>query len=576
MSIQQKVKFNKLGLNQDDSIEEKSGFTALYNVRILSTDSEDGSLTTSNGNTLVPFTLPSGNNTSIGYCEDVLTKKGYAFIYNSLANHSIIQHDQVTNTIAFVLQNKPSFDNTSTPLNFQLAFLITSCYIVERDENNHLLYWTDNYHDSTGTIYNEPKKINIEKGLLYMSSGGTDKAGYFLDTNNTTFNPHWIDRIKEPPSAPTYVWSGLPIASNIRNIYATQAGHAADTISFPTGATQNVTFQNVITNLGTNASWSSPTATLNTTGLYSTYFVTEWILTATTAAWVDITLELWLNGSTVIATRTGRVISVSDIFSSGISFINAIFNAGDTLVLKISLTTSLGSDTCTVQATNLSNNKVDIYWQGATLTNTPNNLFKRLPRFQSAFGFDDKEKSVLSSMSGYVLPATALNPIYSTGEDYVLQDNTVTITVETGSEIVTDIYIYGQLLNANNLDTITATSLIVRLNKKDLGIRDNTTYDYTFLNDGNYTPLDLKSATSLFDNIFYWEQASEFFIDRIADANGADNCDATPSDMRFVLDFTQQVETNANSFFPAKSYLKSGANYDFPLVYGLNGKKMDG
>ena len=129
MSVQQKIKFDKLGQDSDSAIEMKSGFTALYNVRILSTDSEDGAITTSNGNTLVPFTLPSGNNTSIGYCEDVLTKKGYAFIYNSLANHSIIQHDQVTNTISYVIRNKPSFDSTSTPLNFQLTNLITSCFV---------------------------------------------------------------------------------------------------------------------------------------------------------------------------------------------------------------------------------------------------------------------------------------------------------------------------------------------------------------------------------------------------------------------------------------------------------------
>ncbi len=572
----QKIKFDVNGSDSDTAPENKTGFPFLFNVRILSTSGEDTAVTTPNGNTLVPFTLPTGNNTCIGYTENKLTKKGYAFIYNALANHSIIQHDQVTNTIAYVIRNKPSFDSTATPLNFQLTNLITSAFVVERDVNNHLLYWTDNYHTADGFTYNEPKKINIEKGLLYMLSSGTDTAGYI-----EPFNPHWIDWIKEPPNAPTYVWSGLPVGSNIRNVYATQQG-GGDTLNI-LGSPYPVNFPTVITNLGTDASFTNPVVTLNTSGIYSVYYFVEYFLTACDGSGVDlvvVTVELILNGTTVLVSRPQTISGVYPApyctFSCGIALVNTIFNTTDKLELKTTVVAGAtgGTTTYTLISHADTANKVDIYFEGATLTNTPNNLFKRLFQFQTQFGFDDKEKSVLSAKTDYNLPATALNPIQSTGEDYTSQDNTITITVETGSEIVTDIYIYGQLLNANNLDTITATSLIVRLNKKDLGIADNTTFNYIFLNDGNYTPLDLKTATALYDFIFYWAQAAEFFIDRAAIANGADNCNATPPDMRFVLDFNSQVQTNKNNFFPAKSYLKSGANYDFPLVYGLNGKRL--
>ena len=566
---EQLITFQAFGQDSDTASVDKKGFAFLYNVRILSTDSNDGAVTTANGNTLVSFALPTGNNTCIGYCENKLTHKGYAFIYNSSANHSIIQYDEVTNTITYVIRNKPTFDNTSVPLNFQLTNLITSAFVVERDINSHLLYWTDNYHTADGTIYNEPKKINIEKGLLYMSSSGTNVLGYTIP-----FNPHFIDRIKEPPPAPTYAWSGLPVGVNVRNIYATQDGHTADVITYPTGVAQPITFQNVHVASGANASWSNPIATLTTTGVYSVYFVTEWQLTASanTAVTITMNVQLILNGTDVIVSILGTVQQLTDTFSCGISLPNGIYNAGDVLELKISLVST--PPNCTITAINLANNKVDIYWEGTSLTNTPNNLFKRLFIFQSQYGFDDKEKSVLSAKTNYILPATALNSIQSTGEDFVIQDNTITITVDTGSEIVTDIFIYAHEINTQATDTIADCSLIVRLNKKDLGIADNSTYNYIFLNDGNYTPLDLKTAIALFDNIFYWEQASEFFIDRIADANGADNCDAVPLDMRFVLDFNEQVETNANSFFPARQYLKSGADYVFGSEYKNNGLRL--
>ena len=573
----QRVTFFKLGQDSDTAPEFKSGFPFIYNCRILSTtDSNDGDLTTANGNTLVPFTLPSGNNTCIGYCEDKLTHKGYAFIYNSSANHSIIQYDEVTNTIAFVIQNKPTFDNTSIPLNFQLDFLITSCYVVARDANNHLLYWTDNYHDSTGTIYNEPKKINIEKGLLYMSSSGTNVLGYTIP-----FNPHFIDRIKEPPPAPSYVWSNntAPIPQALPQVYNGGTNQAHIT------ALTDVTFNPFTTvhpppTYNVLGQWdaSSKTFTVDatrTTGYYNLKS-TLYIQGDTALNNVLAEFNLYHNG-TIIATETTNVDGNIDVVSVSFSLTNYYMVAGDTLEIKchvISTTISSKGFYVGMDLTNTILSFMQIDYVGASLIIPLNNNFKRLFNFQSQYGFDDKEKSVLSQFSGYVFPQTQLSPTNSTGEDFILQDNIITITVQTGSEIVTDIYIYAQVLNANGTDTITGTSLIVRLNKKDLGIVDNTTYDYTFLNDGNYTPLDLKTAISLFDNIFYWEQASEFFIDRIADANGADNCDAVSVDMRFPVTYDQTVDTNANPFFPKRSYYKSGAIYEEGLEYIYNGKRL--
>lgn len=576
MSVQQKIKFDKLGQDSDSAIEMKSGFTALYNVRILSTDSEDGAITTSNGNTLVLFTLPSGNNTSIGYCEDVLTKKGYAFIYNSLANHSIIQHDQVTNTIAYVIRNKPSFDSTATPLNFQLTNLITSCFVVQITNDIYELYWTDNYHTADFTIYNEPKCIDIKKGLLYMSSGGTDKNGYFLDSANPTFNPHWIDRIVAPPSAPTYLWIGL--ASQLPQVNAQVSPDFVTNsttytpIGFPT------TTVNLPPPVGGQFNPSTGVWTCPATGYYNLVSGLR-VKYYTTGVNFTASVGLNINGTIVLTKTTGTFSSGvgTKYFDIDIQELNLFFTAGDTaeIDIKIDSTTTVGAY-ITVTDLNLTgiNSYWNIYFVGITAKINNNNLFKRLFKFQSQYGYKNKKKSVLSQKTDYILPATQLNPIQSTGEDYVIQDNEIVITVETGDETVENIYIYAHEINVQGTDTISDISLISTLNKKDLGIGDNTTYDYTFLNDGNYTPLDLQTATQLFDNIFYWEQSSEFFKDRIADANGADNCDAVSVDMRFPITFDQTVETNINSFFPAKSYYKSGAIYEEGIEYILNGGRL--
>lgn len=156
------------------------------NVRVMSSDNgNDGSAETMNGNTAVSYSLPSGNNTVIGAKEDKLRRKIYYFVYNASNNHSILEFDSITNTIALVFQD--------TLLNFNMDYLITGIDFITLDLTNHLMYWTDNY--------NEPRKINIEKAKFY--STGDHVNGY-----KTPFEARWITRIKQPcPTPPTAAWS---------------------------------------------------------------------------------------------------------------------------------------------------------------------------------------------------------------------------------------------------------------------------------------------------------------------------------------------------------------------------------
>lgn len=159
------------------------------NVRAFSANKGNvGAIETVNGNTLVSFTLPAGGNFVIGAKEYTTKKKLYYFIYNNLGNHSILEFDSVLNAINYVISG--SF------LNFSMQFRITGINVIELDQDNHLLYWTDNNE--------EPKKINIEKGKYFM-------LGDFVNGYVSPFNPENIFRIKQPHLlSPTAVYGDDP------------------------------------------------------------------------------------------------------------------------------------------------------------------------------------------------------------------------------------------------------------------------------------------------------------------------------------------------------------------------------
>jgi hypothetical protein len=183
--IQKKI-FTK-GINSDTTDELLPNGMDRYrlNVRVLSSDGDSvGAIETVNGNSLVSYSLPAGTNKCIGAKEYTKLKKIYYFVYNSNANHCILEYNIATNIITLVLQN--------SGLNFSLTYLITGIVFIERSETSHLMYWTDNYND--------PRKINIEKAKYH--SAGNYTLGY-----PNPFDITWITRIKIPAPAPSYVWT---------------------------------------------------------------------------------------------------------------------------------------------------------------------------------------------------------------------------------------------------------------------------------------------------------------------------------------------------------------------------------
>jgi len=200
------------GINTDDEdrlIPNTDFRDALYSRNYGINTSDEGALQSMTGNLLrTNGNLPAGINIVIGACEDTEGKEASTsgnlilFVWNDFDNHTIWRYSTQDLTYTKILE--------SSILNFKLDYPIYHAAVV-----NNLLYWTDNYFNSyEGNDFNPPRKINIEKAILYTESGGTDPNGY----SEITFDN--LDWIKHPPlfsPEPVYFTDTTETANNLKN-----------------------------------------------------------------------------------------------------------------------------------------------------------------------------------------------------------------------------------------------------------------------------------------------------------------------------------------------------------------------
>lgn len=131
---------------------------------------------------------------------------------------------------------------------------------------------------------------------------------------------------------------------------------------------------------------------------------------------------------------------------------------------------------------------------GNDIARNANSLRKKLFMFTQRFIYDDYEKTTFSTYSK--IPLTI--GYYGSDNDISnTSNNFITITVETGDENVSFIEI---AMRSNIGNTWGDFVLVASLNKEQLSIPDNSTYDFLFYNDGVYPPLDLVTEVlPLFD-----------------------------------------------------------------------------
>ena len=168
-----------IALDTDTALKMMQPGMYRFGLNIRTATSEDGNIETIEnikGNTLIPFTLPSGTNKCIGTLENVVGNEMFYFIWNDAGNNGIYRYSGNTNTIDRIFPADMSHPDV---LNFQEDKLIHSAAYI-----NNLLIWTDGY--------NPLRQINV-------SSAGSLPTPYL---------PAFISLAKFPPIYPPIVTTG--------------------------------------------------------------------------------------------------------------------------------------------------------------------------------------------------------------------------------------------------------------------------------------------------------------------------------------------------------------------------------
>jgi hypothetical protein len=534
----QKVTFTS-GMDSDISPEFMAPGKARkrLNVRVLSSDNDQiGGIETVLGNELVSYTLPSGNNQVIGSKEDPKENKIYYFLWNSAGKHQILEYDYSSNVIRLVLREATV---APTYLDFSLDHLITGINIVELDPETRLLYWTDDYVDPADPdVYNEPKKLNIEKAKLHS-------AGDFVNGYTSPFEPRFITRIKQPPlHAPTYVWEGAPTPSV--NIFAATYSGAFITV-FYTDPPVIAPFDICPGSPANGFDTGTHIWTVQSDNYYNIY-------TEVRRNHFDIPMRIYINkvvGGNIYTELLPLVGPVAENYAVGVN--NVYLTAGEQIRILVETPGYVISQDGYYKPLLF---KADVYSGSVTV----NFLNRKFFRFKTQFGYDDRELSAWSPISKYEYPET--QAIGETAEAVEYLDNKITITVPTGSSIVKRIRIAVKQFGS------TEFSLVADLSKETLNIPDDSSYDFEFLNDGNYVQLETNESSRLFDFVPQRSKAQEVIAGtRIVDGNITENFDPIDIDMKLPISYVPLVPSPTNIRFPNASYFKSGGSYKTGIVY---------
>ena len=542
----QKITFTS-GMDSDISPEFMAAGKARkrLNVRVLSSDNDQiGGIETVLGNELVSYTLPQGNNQVIGSKEDPKENKIYYFLWNDNGLHQILEYDYSSNIILLVLKEATV---APTYLNFSLDHLITGINIVELDPETRLLYWPDDYVDPADPdIYNEPKKLNIEKAKLHS-------IGDFVNGYTSPFEPRFITRIKQPPlHAPTYEWYNSEVTPTTF-FTATYVGPEI----FYYGVSPGYSTIPVVIPFNTDP--FSP-------GDGYDLILNQWTVPADGIYNIYISIEIGSNNtfpfSIPVIVRLNNVAgftyysqTCADGFTYNILVPGLVLTAGSVLN-----TTIAGVVTAFQQFTGIFYTPISFSAESWAPDQVGANfLDKKFFRFKAQFGYDDKELSAWSPISSYEYPETIALGGTSEAVEYV--DDRIKINVPTGSSIVKRIRIAVQQFGS------TEFSLIADFSKDLFNIPDDSIYEYIFSNEGNYLQLETNESSRLFDFVPQRSKAQELIAgNRIVDGNITENFDPVDVDMKLPITFIIP-DPPANIWFPNASYFKSGGSFKIGIVY---------
>jgi hypothetical protein len=157
-------------MNLDDApfrMPKEDYLDALNITRDSQAQGQDRFVSNILGNRQVAYTLPSGQNKTIGFYPDKIRNRGYYFIWNSNNKHSILYYDADNDTIVKILESKTD-SNDIDILEFNPTYKILSINIFYRDDEGDILYFND------GNV--QPKAINVETTYAIWAAEYLDVA----------------------------------------------------------------------------------------------------------------------------------------------------------------------------------------------------------------------------------------------------------------------------------------------------------------------------------------------------------------------------------------------------------------
>ena len=190
-----------------------------------------------------------------------------------------------------------------------------------------------------------------------------------------------------------------------------------------------------------------------------------------------------------------------------------------------------------------------------------NFLEERFICFAYRYRYEDGEYSAISQFSN---PSFLPQPfLFSTdsflNEGMVNATNSCVITYNSGGPLVKGIDLLFKESNGANI------KVIEKLNKADLGLADDTEYEYTFSNNKIFTVLPDSEILRLYDNVPKLAQAQTFMGNRLVYGNyveGYDLVDSNGHDVKF--EYEAELMSEDVNFQNITYELSDG-------VYGIDG-----
>lgn len=200
-----------------------------------------------------------------------------------------------------------------------------------------------------------------------------------------------------------------------------------------------------------------------------------------------------------------------------------------------------------------------------------NNIEEKFLYFAYRYKYIDNEYSSISPFSSVAFVPGPLNIDVETGDNkgMVNTKNKADITFETGNQFVTDIQLLVRDTRSLNV------MIIESLNKANMSIQSNSTFNFTFRNNKIYAPISTDQITRLFDNVPLRAQAQDMIGNRLLYGNylqfrNIADCNDVGINMNFTVGYiSSAIPTDPTTgLLVPKPTFRSDRDYEVGIIYG--------